>query len=61
MHWCLEKKQEIVEERKRPRSEAEEHWGCECSWRKLICCNVYKENYQKFMKAKMEASMNEVS
>ena len=45
----------MVEDKKRRalQQEPETPWTCECMWKKIICCQVYKDNYHKYMVNKM--------
>ena len=48
LQWCLEKKQQVAEELLHQSKN-----DCLCSWKKLICCKVYQDNYKKMAEARM--------
>ena len=54
MQWCVEKKQELVDKKKTRESDPNSPF-CECTWKKLICCEVFKENYHNYMEKKMKS------
>ncbi len=57
IEWCLDKKKQIVEDKK-GREINSVRQTCECSWKKIVCCNVYKENYYNFMTNEKKKKLN---
>lgn len=55
LQFCVDKKQQLLEDKKKRQAEGDDVTKriCECSWKKIICCSVYKDNYNKYVQSRM--------